>query len=77
MSTLAFAALTNRREDARPGSSETESPGMKTYVDALAALVPAEVLTLHGVILSATTKIGTDSAGHSVTSVSEQPTLFW
>src|SRR6266446_5580990 len=77
MSTLAFAALINKREDARPGTSTTESPGVKTYVDALTALVPAEVLTLHGVILSATTKIGTDSAGHSVTSITEQPTLFW
>jgi hypothetical protein len=78
VSTLAFAALINRREDARPGTSATTgSPGVKTYVDALTALVPAEVLTLHGLILSVTTKTGTDSTGNPVTTIAEQPTLFW
>ena len=77
MSTLAYAALTTRRELAPPGTSTTVSPGLQTYVDALAALIPAEVLTLHGVILSFTTKSGIDSAGTPVTSVIEQPTLFW
>ena len=56
MSTLAYAAFTNKRESAVPDSSSTISPGVKTYVDALAALVPAEVLTLHGLILTVTTK---------------------
>jgi hypothetical protein len=78
MSTLAFAALTNRREDATPGTSTTTgSPGLNTFVDALAALIPAEVLTLHAVILSFTTKAGKDAAGNPATSIVEQPTLFW
>jgi hypothetical protein len=78
MSTLAYAALTTRREESKPGTSTAAAaPGMKTYVDALAALIPAEVLTLHGVILSFTTKTGRDIAGNSTTTVSEQPTLFW
>lgn len=56
MSTLAYAAFTTRREQAAPGSSRSGSPpGVGTYVDALAALVPSEVLTLHGVILAVTT----------------------
>lgn len=58
MSTLAYAQLTNAREAAPPGTSTTTSkPGIQTYMDAFAALVPAEVLTLHALIISATTKI--------------------
>ncbi len=57
MSTMAYAQFTNRREAAQPGTSTSAAPpGVRTYVDALAALVPAETLTLHGLILSLTTK---------------------
>jgi hypothetical protein len=38
---------------------------VNTYVDALAALVPSEVLTLHALILSVTTQ--TTAAGTSIT----------
>jgi hypothetical protein len=56
MSTLAYAAFTAAREKAPPRTSTSDSPpGVKTYVDVLAALVPAEVLTAHGVILAFTT----------------------
>ncbi len=56
MSTLTYAALTTKREKATPGSStKQQPPGIKTYVDAFAALVPAEVLTLHALIISVTT----------------------
>lgn len=73
MSTLAYAALTTRREQAVPNTSRKQSPpGVGTYVDALAALVPAEVLTLHAVILSVTTK--TDKA---TTQIIAPETLFW
>jgi hypothetical protein len=57
MSTLAYAAFTSRREASPPGTSRSEAPpGVSTYVDAFAALVPAEVLTMHAVILSVTTQ---------------------
>jgi hypothetical protein len=57
MSTIAFAQLTTKREEAAPGTSATtSSPGIKSYVDAFAALVPTEVLTLHALIVAATTK---------------------
>ena len=57
MSTIAYATLTERRDEAVPGtSSTTEKPGVGTWVDALAALVPAEVLAAHGVLLSLATK---------------------
>lgn len=76
MSTLAFAELTNKREVADPGTStSSQPPGVKTYVDALAGLVPAEVLTLHALILSATTEVIDNT-----TRIADAPTLraaFW
>jgi hypothetical protein len=73
MSTLAYAEFTTKREEAVPGSSSTQNPpGVSTFVDALAALVPAEVLTLHALILSVTT-IKADN----VTTISEPKTLKW
>ncbi|MGE0672123.1 MAG: hypothetical protein AB7O64_03625 [Methylibium sp.] len=58
MSTLAYAQLTNAREAATPGTStSTGKPGIQTYVDAFTALVPAEVLTLHALVISVTTEI--------------------
>jgi hypothetical protein len=57
MSTLAYAALTSKREEATPGTStQGSAPGVRTYVDALAGLVPAEVLAAHGAILTFTTE---------------------
>ena len=56
MSTLAYASLTTAREAAAPHTSTTQSPGVGMYIDAFAALVPAEVLTLHAVIISYTTR---------------------
>lgn len=56
MSIIAYAQLTNAREAAAPGTSSTSSgPGLRTYIDAMAALVPAEVLALHAVVISYTT----------------------
>ena len=73
MSTLAYAQLTTRREEAQPNTStSTSPPGVRTYVDALAALVPAEVLTLHALILSVTTKVE-----NNVTKITEPGTLRW
>lgn len=78
MSTLAYAAFTNQREAAVPGTSDsTSSPGLSTYVDALAALVPAEVLTLHGLIL--TVIVGVENGVGTLTDV-DRTTLgmsFW
>ncbi len=66
MSTLAYAQLTTTRDVAPPQTStSTSPPGMKSYVDVLAALVPTEVLTLHGLMLSVTTKV--DKVGTKIT----------
>jgi hypothetical protein len=73
MSTLTYAALTTRREEAVPRTSTRDAPpGVKTYVDAFAALVPAEVLALHAVILSVTT-----STTDGKTEIAAPETLFW
>jgi len=77
MSTLAYAALTTRRILAAPGTStSTSPPGVTSYMDAVAALVPAEVLTLHAVILSVTTT--TDATGGKpVTEIDDLVALQW
>lgn len=79
MSTLAYASLTTSREAAPSGkSTTTSSPGVGTYIDAFAALVPAEVLTLHGIILSYTTE--KNSAGAVAIKTGGSQTLnisFW
>ena len=73
MSTIGYAQLTTKRENAQPNrSTRDQSPGMATFVDALAALVPAEVLTVHGVIISLTT---TTVDGNSKIDALE--TLYW
>ncbi len=80
MSTLAFAAFTNERLAAAPNTSTTSGkPGVSTYVDALAALVPAEVLTAHAAILTFTTDTAA-SAGKATVTITDPKTLvgtFW
>jgi hypothetical protein len=75
MSTLAYAQLTNMRDLAAPGTSSTTSPGVGTYADTLAALVPAEVLSVHALVISATTEMMNNG-----TVITDMPTLrlaFW
>jgi hypothetical protein len=73
MSTIAYAQLTTKREESQPNKSMSQSPpGVNTYVDALAALVPSEVLTLHALILSVTTTINKNS-----TTITAPDTLAW
>ena len=56
MSSAVYGILTNERDTADPDKSQKEQPpGVKTFVDALAALVPAEVLALHATVISWTT----------------------
>ncbi len=64
MSTIVYAMVTSRRLKAQPNTSYSEQPpGIGTYLDTLAALVPAEVLGLHAIILTFTTRI---EAGQTV-----------
>lgn len=76
MSTFAYAALTTTRDQA----TETSPTGIPAYVDAMAALVPAEILGLHAMILSVTTTTTTDATGEVTTTITEASTLqgaFW
>jgi hypothetical protein len=76
MSTLSFAMITNRREEAEPQTStSTSAPGVTAYVDAVAALVPAEVLTLHALIISYTTKI--EDKATTITDPATLTGAFW
>ncbi|HXY69299.1 MAG TPA: hypothetical protein VEH62_07590 [Gemmatimonadales bacterium] len=78
MSTLLYGALTTRRLCAQPGTSETTAPpGLGTYVDALAALVPGEVLALHALFLSVTTATVVDRDGFPQVTITEPVTLRW
>ena len=80
MSTILYSRLTSLRDNA-PSKKSTSSapPGLPNYIDAMAALVPAEVLSLHAIILSFTTK--TDKVdGNSVVTIIEPNVLagvFW
>jgi len=80
MSTLTYAALTEKRLESEPNESTKGSgPGVSTYVDTLAALVPAEVLTAHAAILTFTCKTQAAS-GETTTTITEPDTLrlcFW
>ncbi len=60
---------------ATPGTSSTTSPGIGTYADTLAALVPAEVLSVHALVISATTEM-TDN-GTVITDMSTLRLAFW
>ncbi len=81
VSTIAYGALTRKREQAEPDTSESENPpGVTTYVDALSALVPAEVLALHAALLTVTTTTVENTAGEVVTTITEPGALrfvFW
>lgn len=80
MSSLVYGAMTRKRDEAPKNQSTKEAPPRaKTYVDGLAALVPAEVLAFHAFMLDATTetkKVG----GKAVTTITDPGTLkvaFW
>jgi uncharacterized membrane protein len=71
MSTLTYAMVTNKQEEAAPQPG-TQAPAVTTYVAAVAALVPAEVLALHAVIISFTTEVKDNK-----TSITDLATLRW
>ncbi len=54
MSIIAYAALTSKRLSVTPRRASTgeQQPGIRTYVDTLASLIPGEILALHAAIIS-------------------------
>lgn len=81
MATLAYAIRTEQREDSPSGTSEsTGKPGSSTWIDAMAALVPAEVLAAHAFILTLTTKTTDTPGDEDVTTITDPGLLkgvFW
>ncbi len=76
MSTMAYGFLTTRRKQVKSGNSDSDDgQGVTRYVDAVAALVPAEVLTIHAIVLAGTTTVGIDVEGNSVTTITDPQTL--
>jgi hypothetical protein len=79
MSTVAYQALTKRRNQAVPGTSDSTKPGIGKYADALAALVPAEVLAAHAFYLEMAGDT-TESSDGTVTTITNPGALelgFW
>ena len=81
MSTILYGTLTEKRQEAMPGTSNsTSAPGLKNYLDGVAALVPAEVLGAHAFLISLTTETMNNTQGEAVTTITEPGTLvfvFW
>lgn len=81
MSTVVYAATTERREQSPKGKSTDEArPGLGTWVDVLVALVPAEVLALHALVLNWAMKTETGADGNQVTTITDPGLLqiaFW
>lgn len=91
MSTLAYAALTTRRQESTPtmsmwasatdpANTKAGKPGVGAWLDTVAALVPAEVLAANAFLIQLVTKSSKDSSGGTSVAISN-PTdakiLFW
>jgi hypothetical protein len=92
MSALLYGTLTKTREETpltgsyflqtttaagTPTYTPVTPPPIQTYLDALAALVPAEALAAHTVILANLTQESTDEAGNQITTITNSSTLVW
>jgi len=74
MSSVAFGALTTRREMSSSDTSKsTQPPGLNSYIDILASLVPAEVLAIQAIVLS----IVATSNAHGQTQITDATTARW
>jgi hypothetical protein len=78
MSSLVYGIITAKRTAAPAGQSQsTAAPGIGTYIDTLAALVPAEALALYLVIVIPYATQTTSGRGKSVTVISDPRLLQW
>jgi hypothetical protein len=81
MSTMAYGIISAQRQAAPTGQSKEEkSPGFGSYVDVVAALVPAEILAANAALLPVMSTTGQDKTGAAVTTITEPSTLklvFW
>ena len=81
MATLAYAIRTEQREKAPSKTSKKKSPpGSTTWIDAVAALVPAEVLAAHAFFITLATETTEGDDGQHVTTITDPAALkiaFW
>jgi hypothetical protein len=81
MSSVAYGVLNAQREAAPAGTSKDEnSPGFGSYIDVVAALVPAEILAANAALLPLMTDSGTDKDGNAITTITDPGNLklvFW
>jgi hypothetical protein len=76
VSSLAYGLITAQRDSAPEGESKQQAqPGFGSYVDVVAALVPAEVLAANAALLPLMTETATNESGDSVTTITEPGTL--
>jgi hypothetical protein len=77
---LAYGVISAQRQAEEPGESKEDgSPGFGSYIDTVAALVPAEVLAANAALLPVMTDTSTKQ-GNSVTTITDPNTLkvvFW
>jgi hypothetical protein len=78
---MAYGVLSAQRQAATKGESkDKQSPGLGSYIDVAAALVPAEILAANAALLPIMSTSGEDESGASVTTITEPGTLklvFW
>ena len=78
MSSLIYGIVTAKRAAAPAGQSQTTSgPAMGTYVDAVAALVPAEALALYAAVVIPYTTRTASVSGKNTTVISDPRLLQW
>lgn len=76
MSTLVYGAISRKRAEATANDSfHTEPPGLTAYVDALTAIVPAEVLAIHAIVISNATE--TIDGDTTITAPDQLGFFFW
>jgi hypothetical protein len=79
MSSLAAGVLTTGRKE-EESDQPSKPSGVGTYIDIFAALVPAEVLAAHAVIMTLATQTTTDTEGKEFVTITEKNALeiaFW
>jgi hypothetical protein len=73
---LLYGTMLRKREEAEGGDSKGEKPpGVRPLTDALAALVPAEVLAIHAAVVSDQITTASNEAGELVTTIKD-PTVL-
>lgn len=81
MSSFVYGALTAKREQAPANKSKKEKPpGLGSYLDVLAALVPAEVLAINALLLSLVVTSTAAPNGDAITKITDPggaKLIFW